>query len=171
MKSLFNPFSLCGAAMVGVCAVGICAIAPQSPVVAQAAYGSYIGIGPSVAITSGDGGSRVAGVIAGRYKLLRAPISLRAQAFVGNGVAIVPTISYDYPINWQTDVYLGAGASIPLGGDTVVGNRTSFAIQPGIDYALPNSNLVVFGNAVIAFDGYRNGGAAATVQGGVGFRF
>ncbi len=167
LTRLFSQkFSLCGAAI-----VGICAIAPQAPAAAQAAYGSYIGIGPGIGITNDGSGNRVSGVIAGRYKFLRAPISLRAQAFIGNGTAIVPTISYDYPLNWQTDVYLGAGASIPLGGNTAVGNRTSFAIQPGIDYALPNSNLVIFGNAVIAFDGYRNGGAAATLQGGVGFRF
>jgi len=157
--------SLFGAAVVGL-------IAYQAPASAQAAYGSYIGVGPAVGLTSGDGdGGGVAAVVAGRYKFLRAPISLRAQAFLGNGAAIVPTVSYDYPLNWQTDIYIGAGASIPLGGDSVVGNRTSFAIQPGIDYVLPNSNLVVFGNAVIAFDGYRNGGAAATLQGGVGLRF
>lgn len=157
--------SLFGAAVVGL-------IAYQSPASAQAAYGSYIGIGPAIGVTNGNGnGSGVAAVVAGRYKFLRAPISIRAQAFIGSGTAIVPTVSYDYPLNWQTDVYIGAGASIPLGGDSVVGNRTSFAIQPGIDYVLPNSNLVVFGNAVIAFDGYRNGGAAATLQGGVGLRF
>lgn len=171
MKVLTNllnqKLSFCGAAV-----VGICAIANQAPASAQAAYGSYIGIGPAVRVSSGNGnGSGLSAVVAGRYKFLRAPISARAQAFIGSGTAIVPTISYDYPLNWQTDVYLGAGASIPLGGDTAVGNRTSFAIQPGIDYVLPNSNLVVFGNAVIAFDGYRNGGAAATLQGGVGLRF
>ncbi len=171
MKVLTNllnqKLSICGAAV-----VGICTIANQAPASAQAAYGSYIGIGPAVRLSNGDGGgSAVSAVVAGRYKFLRSPISLRAQAFIGSGTAIVPTVSYDYPLNWQTDVYLGAGASIPLGGNTAVGNRTSFAIQPGIDYVLPNSNLVVFGNAVIAFDGYRNGGAAATLQGGVGLRF
>lgn len=141
----------------------------QAPASAQAAYGSYVGIGPSVGL-SGDSGGRVSAVVAGRYKFLRAPISIRAQAFLGNGVAVVPTVSYDYPLNWQTDIYLGAGASIPIGGNSVLGDRTSFAIQPGIDYVLPNSNLVVFGNAVISFDGYRDG-AAASLQGGVGLRF
>lgn len=154
----------------GAAAVGL--ILYQAPASAQAAYGSYIGIGPAVGLTRGDGdGGGVAAVVAARYKFLRAPISIRAQAFVGNGTAIVPTVSYDYPLNWQTDVYIGAGASIPLSGNSVLGDRSSFAIQPGIDYVLPNSNLVVFGNAVIAFDGYRNGGAAATLQGGVGLRF
>lgn len=171
LTGLFGRFDkklgVCGAAI--ACA-GI--FAAQAPASAQAAYGSYVGIGPAFGLTRGDDdGSRVSAVVSGRYKFLRAPISLRAQAFIGSGTAIVPTVSYDYPLNWQTDVYLGAGASIPLGGETVLGNRTSFAIQPGIDYALPNSNVVVFGNAVIAFDGYKNGGAAATLQGGVGLRF
>lgn len=177
LTGLFGRFDeklgVCGAAITlcigGI--VGACVI--QAPASAQAAYGSYIGVGPAVGFTSGDDDDRsgISAVVSGRYKFLRAPISLRAQAFIGNGTAIVPTVSYDYSLNWQTDVYIGAGASIPLGGETVLGNRTSFAIQPGIDYALPNSNVVVFGNAVIAFDGYKNGGAAATLQGGVGLRF
>jgi hypothetical protein len=113
-------------------------------------------------------------VVAARYKFLRVPVSIRTQALIGDGVALVPTVSYDFPINWQTDAYLGVGASIPLSGDTVtpVGNRTSLAIQPGIDYALPNSNLLIFGNAIIAFDAYRKGGStAASLQAGVGLRF
>lgn len=178
LTRLFGRFEqqagVCGAAVTLTCVgaiVGIGAI--QRPAAAQAAYGSYVGVGPAVRLSGSDDedSSRVSAVVAARYKFLRAPISLRAQAFIGSGTAIVPTVSYDYPLNWQTDVYIGAGASIPLGGDTVLGNRTSFAIQPGIDYALPNSNVVVFGNAVIAFDGYKNGGTAATLQGGVGLRF
>lgn len=154
--------------------VGMGTVGYQTSASAQAAYGSYIGVGPAFGITEGDRAEddrKVAGVIAGRYKFLKAPISVRAQAFVGNGVTLVPTVSYDYPLNWQTDVYLGAGASIPIGGNAILGSKTSFAIQPGIDYSLPNSNLVVFGNAVISFGGYKNGGAATSLQGGVGLRF
>lgn len=160
------------AAVLATIAGGL-AIAHQTPASAQAAYGSYIGVGPAFGITQDDNddGGGVAAVVAARYKFLRAPISLRAQAFLGNGAAIVPTVSYDYALNWNTDIYLGAGASIPLGGNSVLGDRTSFAIQPGIDYTLPNSDLVIFGNAVISFDGYRDGGAAASLQGGVGLRF
>jgi hypothetical protein len=59
-------------------------------------------------------------------------------------------------------------------GDTAspVGNKISFALQPGIDYVVPNSKTVIFGNAIIAFDAYRNGGGTAlSLQGGVGLRF
>ena len=146
----------------------------STPAQAQAAYGSYIGIGPAVGLTEGGGkGRQISGVITGRYRFLEAPISARGQLFIGNGVSLVPTISYDIPLNWQTDAYIGLGAAIPLGGGvTPVGNRAAFAIQPGIDYSLPNSNMVVYGNAVIAFDAYKDTrGTAASLQGGVGFRF
>jgi hypothetical protein len=139
------------------------------PAHAQAAYGSYVGIGPAVGFA--DGG-RIGGVVAFRYKLLESPISLRGQAFLADNVALVPTVSYDFPLNWQTDGYLGAGL-IFAGGDTPspVGNKISFALQPGIDYVVPNSNTVLFGNAIIGFDALRNGGTTFSLQGGVGWRF
>ncbi len=164
----------------------VATLATPSVASAQAAYGSYIGAGVAFGVTNGakvilpNGQedelepNQVAAVVAGRYKFLRAPISIRTQAMIGSSVAIVPTISYDIPINWHTDVYIGAGAAFPLSGDktTPVGNQTSFALQPGIDYMLPNSNLVLFGNAVIAFNAYRlGGGTAASIQGGMGLRF
>lgn len=85
------------------------------------------------------------------------PFSLRGQALIGDNTAVVPAVSYDLPLNWQTDVYLGAGL-VFAGGNTSspVGNQTSFALQPGIDYVIPNSNAVIFGNATIAFDAYGN---------------
>lgn len=142
---------------------------------AQAAYGSYVGVGGTFGITEDDRGEgrQFGGVIAVRYKMVQLPVSLRAQALIGAGTAVVPTISYDFPLNWQTDVYLGAGAAF-ASGDTPspVGDQTSFALQPGIDYVIPNSNAVIFGNAIIAFDAYRNrGGTAISVQGGVGMKF
>ena len=142
---------------------------------AQAAYGSYVGVGTTFGATSDDNGDgqQVGGVISARYKLLQLPISLRAQAFIGEGFAIVPTVSYDFPLTWQTDAYIGAGVSF-AGGDnpSPVGDKTSFAIQPGVDIMLPNSRTALFGNAVIAFDAYRDGGGPAiAIQGGVGLRF
>ncbi len=159
-----------GATVLGTTMVAIEASLNAQSASAQAAYGSYVGIGGSLGLTGDEG--RGAGVVAVRYRLLEVPVSLRAQALInGEGVAVVPTVSYDIPLNWQTDTYVGAGISI-ASGDTPLGDRTSFAIQPGVDYSLPNSRLVVFGNAIIAFDAYRDeGGAALSVQGGVGLRF
>lgn len=145
----------------------------QAPSHAQAAYGSYVGVGPSVGLTEGDGveeDREIAGVIALRYRVLEAPVSLRTQAIIGDGTAIVPTVSYDLPLNWQTTAYLGAGVAF-VSGNTPVGNRDSFALQPGIDYVVPNSNTVIFGNAIIGFNGFREGGSAVSLQGGVGLRF
>jgi hypothetical protein len=143
---------------------------------AQAAYGSYIGIGGSFGVTdnpNGDGGSG-GGVIAFRYKFLELPMSVRAQALIGESTAFVPTVSYDVPINWHTDAYIGIGAAIQDSNEKTspIGNQTSFVLQPGIDHTFPYSNVVLFGNAIIAFDAYKNSsGTAASVQGGVGVRF
>ncbi len=147
------------------------------PAMAQAAYGSYIGVGGTFGVTNDSRGSgdRFGGVVAVRYKVLEFPISLRAQTFVTDTVAFIPSVSYDIPFNWQGDVYIGVGPAFGTsnnGNPSPIGDKTSFAIQPGVDYAIPNSNLVVFGNAVIAFDAYKNGGGtAAALQGGVGLRF
>jgi hypothetical protein len=143
---------------------------------AQAAYGSYVGIGGSLGLTDGADNEDSAGgaVIAARYALLEIPVSLRAQILISDATAVVPTVSYDFPIDWYTDVYIGAGIAIQNSDTNTspVGNQTSFAIQPGIDHRIPGSRLVLFGNAIIAFDAYREGGGtAASLQGGVGLRF
>ena len=152
---------------------GAITLATESRAAAQAAYGSYIGVGASYEVTDGpDNDNEFAGVVAARYKFLRLPVSARTQVLIGNDIAIVPTVSYDIPLNWQTDVYIGAGASFPIGNDTTpVGDDVAFALQPGIAFALPNSELVIFGNAIIAFDAYDDGSTATSVQAGVGLRF
>lgn len=163
-------------ATLGGAIAGAAVLASAVPAQAQAAYGSYVGVGGSVGLTSdADGdGADFAGVISGRYRFLQIPVSIRAQAFLfGDGFAFVPTVSYDYPLNWNTDIYLGAGVSFPS-GDTPspVGDSTSFVLQPGIDYMFPNSRLALFGNAVIAFNGFRDGDETAiSLQGGVGYQF
>jgi hypothetical protein len=166
----------------GAVALGSMAIAAtwSAPVFAQPAYGSYVGIGASLGVTEGDdllGEDRASGaVISARYNILELPISVRAQVLLSDTTAIVPTVSYDIPLNWQTDAYVGAGVAFQDGGDdgdtSPIGNQTAFVIQPGIDYSLPYSRLVLYGNAIIAFDAYeQGGGTAASLQGGVGLRF
>lgn len=149
-----------------------------SPAEAQVAYGSYVGIGGAVGLTNDAAtgqGSNFSGVIAGRYRFLEMPISVRAQAFLfGGNFAFVPTVSYDIPINWNMDAYIGAGASFTTTGGTPspVGDKTAFVLQPGVDYIFPNSNLVAFGNAIFAFDAYSQGNnMAVSVQGGMGIQF
>lgn len=163
-----------GSALFGAIA-GLSMLLSATPANAQAAYGSYVGLGAAVGLTSDDNGDGdgLSGVVAGRYRFLKMPISVRAQAFFGNGFAFVPTVSYDYPLNWNTDIYLGAGVAFTPGDEvSPVGDKTSFVLQPGIDYAFPTTPLVLFGNAVIAFDAFReDGGTAVSLQGGVGYQF
>lgn len=157
-------------------AATLMAVVNTKPANAQAAYGSYIGAGGSLGLSDDDNGDGdgLGLVVSGRYKLFAIPVSLRGQAFLFNGdVALVPTVSYDIPLSFQTDVYIGAGVSLPTGDDaSPVGDQTAFVIQPGIDFAIPRSNLVVFGNAIFAFDAFDDGGGTATaIQAGVGWNF
>ena len=154
---------------VGACAMGGLAIALslQSPANAQAAYGSYVGIGGGIGFGEN---SDVALVLNGRYNILELPISIRGTAFIGDGSAFVPTVSYDYPLNFSTEVYVGLGASFASEGSPV-GDDSAFVIQPGVDYTRPDSNLVIFGSAIFAIGGEDGGGTATSVQSGVGIQF
>jgi hypothetical protein len=179
MRQLLPKALPCNLALGLISAVAV-AVASQTfaaPVVAQPAYGSYLGIGGGFGLSSGNvsagESARTGGVLAGRYKFLEIPISLRTQILIGSSTAVVPTVSFDIPLNFDTDIYVGAGVALSNTVDpTPVGNKNSFVIQPGIDYTLPNSNLVLFGNVIFAFDAYRSGsGSATSVQTGLGFRF
>lgn len=173
-----NTWTKIGAAALSGTAIASVVTFSPAPVSAQAAYGSYVGIGGSLGLTegvdnAGNTEERENGiVVAARYKLLRFPVSLRAQGIFGpDGSAVVPTVSYDIPITWQADLYVGAGGSF-VSGNTPVGDQSSFAIQPGIDYSVPNSRLVVFGNAIFSFDAYEHEDkTAVSLQGGLGLRF
>ncbi|MBF2076318.1 MAG: hypothetical protein IGS50_21525 [Synechococcales cyanobacterium C42_A2020_086] len=167
-----------GAIALGSAALGASLIlSTPSAASAQAAYGSYIGIGGSFGATDGPtgNGGGGGGVIAVRYKFLEVPMSIRGQLIIGDSTVFVPTVSYDVPLTWQTDAYIGVGAALQDGDEnssSPLGNQTSFVIQPGVDYSFPYSNVVLFGNAIIAFDAYKNSNdTAASIQGGVGVRF
>ncbi len=171
----YQPLQLGLLAALGGAIATASVLATATPANAQAAYGSYVGVGAALGLTSDDNGDGdgLAGVISGRYRFLKMPVSVRAQAFFGNGFAFVPTVSYDYPLNWNTEIYLGAGLALTTGDEpTPVGDKTSFVLQPGVDYTFPSSPLTLFGNAVIAFDAFREGGGTAvSIQGGVGYQF
>lgn len=178
MQSLTTHFGKVAIATVTALATSIGVLSQTASVSAQPAYGSYIGVGPAFTFTSDDldNGNQVSAVLAVRYKLLKLPISLRTQAFLGSSPAVVPTVSYDFSLGWQTDLYLGMGAAFGStnknDSPSPLGDKVSFAIQPGVDYVIPNSDAVIFGNAVIAFDAYRNGGGTAiSIQSGVGLKF
>jgi hypothetical protein len=123
----------------GAIAVSFLALITASPTQAQPAYGSYVGIGASFGLTDGNINageeSTIGGLIAARYKFLEIPVSLRGQVLIGESTAVVPTVSYDIPINFNADVYVGAGVALANTREvTPVGNKNSFVVQPGIDY-------------------------------------
>lgn len=143
---------------------------------AQPAYGSYIGVAAGLGQRNeANDDLDFSAVAAGRYKFLELPVSLRSQIFVdGDSLALVPTVSYDLPFTWQLEPYVGAGVAFTTEG-SLVGDKTSFVIQPGVDYMVPNSRVVLFGNAIIAIDAFdegdRDGKTAVSVQTGIGYRF
>ncbi|MEE3718475.1 hypothetical protein V2H45_17175 [Tumidithrix elongata RA019] len=170
-KNLFKLVS-------GLGILGCVTVLAAQPSQAQPAYGSYLGVGAGFGLSNGNTafgeGSKTSLLLSGRYKFLEVPISLRTQVLIGNSTAVVPTVSFDVPLNFDADVYLGAGISLANTIDTTpVGNKNSFVLQPGIDYSVPNSNLVIFGNVLFAFDAYRNapGTTATSLQTGLGWRF
>jgi len=132
---------------------------------------SYVGAGISLQ-SFATNPSVVGANLAGRYKFDGVPISARTSVLFGNGgTSVVPTISYDLPVGDRTNVYLGAGASFKVGGDTsMTGDRTSFALQPGVEVSI-NKNVLLYGNAVIPFNGQSNGSAGTSLQAGVGIQF
>ena len=164
--------------LVGLGALGCLAAIATPSVNAQPAYGSYIGVGAGFGLSNGNSAfgesSRTSALVSGRYKFLEFPVSVRTQLLIGSSTAVVPTVSFDVPLNFDTDVYIGAGVALSNTVDTTpVGNKNSFVIQPGIDYTVPNSNLVLFSNVIFAIDAYRNspGTSATSLQTGLGLRF
>jgi hypothetical protein len=155
----------------------VSAIATVPSAQAQPAYGSYVGVGAAFGLTSGNTSlgenATTSGLVSARYKFLEFPVSIRTQILIGNSTAVVPTVSFDVPLNFDTDLYIGAGGALSNTTNTTpVGNQNSWVIQPGIDYTVPNSNLVIFGNVIFALNAYRNfSGTATSVNTGLGFRF
>lgn len=133
--------------------------------------GSYVGAGISLQALATNP-SVVGANLAGRYKFDDVPISVRSSVLFGNGgTSVVPTISYDLPFGDRTNFYLGAGASFKVGGDnSLTGNQTAFALQPGVEVSL-NNRVLLYSNAVIPFNGQTNGSAGTSLQAGVGVQF
>ncbi|ELS31808.1 MULTISPECIES: outer membrane beta-barrel protein [Pseudanabaena] len=133
--------------------------------------GSYVGAGISVQ-SFATNPSVVGANLAGRYKFDGSPISARSSVLFGNGgTSIVPTVSYDLPVGDRTNVYLGAGASFKVGGNSsLTGDQTAFALQPGVEVSL-NKRTLLYTNAVIPFNGQSNGSAGTSLQAGVGVQF
>ncbi len=116
--------------------------------------------------------STFGGNVTGRLKVDGAPISLRSSVLFGrDGTAIVPTISWDVPAGDRLNFFVGAGGTFTLDQSaTLVGNRSAFAVQPGVELSL-NDRWVLYGNAIVPINGATNGSAGVALQSGLGFQF
>jgi hypothetical protein len=75
------------------------------------------------------------------------------------------------PVGGRANVDLGAGASFKVGGNSsLTGDQTAFALQPGVEVSV-NKRVLLYGNAVIPFNGQSNGSAGTSLQAGVGVQF
>ncbi|MDX2254664.1 MAG: porin family protein [Pseudanabaenaceae cyanobacterium bins.39] len=133
--------------------------------------GSYVGAGISLQSFASNP-SVVGANLTGRYKFDGVPLSARSSVIFGNGgTSVVPTVSYDLPVGDRTNLYLGAGASFKVGGNSsLTGDQTAFALQPGVEVSL-NRRVLLYSNAVIPFNGQTNGSAGTSLQAGVGVQF
>lgn len=152
-------------------------LAPKAQALPEGLTKSYVGGGVSVgALDDGQtvDAPFVGGNIQGRYALSKAPISLRASAlFNDQAVALVPTVSYDIPVSKNANLYLGVGYSyVPnTGHASPLGDQSTVVFSPGLE-ANVNKNLVLYSDAKIGLNGFKNGDATSmSVQFGAGYHF
>ena len=151
----------------------------QSAIQPTGTNASYLGGGISAGVTNGgsaryDEDSQFGGNVQGRFAIPNTPVSARgALLFGGDTVAIIPSISYDVPVNNNTNVYFGAGYSFvgDEGKSTPLGNKDAVVLSTGVESQL-NNNIVVFGDAKLGIDAYKDSSAAAaSIQAGAAYRF
>lgn len=140
---------------------------------------SYLGAGISVGVTNGgssiyDDDSQFGGNVQGRFAIPNTPVSARgALLFGGDTIAVMPMISYDVPVNNNTNVYLGAGYSFvgDKGKSTPLGNKDAVVLTTGVESQI-NNKVIAYGDVKLGIDAYENSSAsAASIQAGVGYRF
>lgn len=138
---------------------------------------SYVGAGLSVGITNsgqGEEGAKVGGTIQGRYAFPNLPFSFRG-AIQFNDVAstIMPIISYDLPMNKNTNLYLGAGYGFhdTPGKSSTFGNTDAPLLTVGLESNL-SDKIIIFGDTKLGIEPYQNTGVSSvSVQLGAGYRF
>ncbi|MEA5466935.1 hypothetical protein [Leptothoe sp. PORK10 BA2] len=110
----------------------------------------------------------------GRLDLENSDLSVRGSLYVqGESTAIVPSVTYDIPVQGSTNVYAGAGYALinPDGGATPLGDRNGLVLSAGAESGvLPG--IVVYGNAQIGVGtDSQTGNSPLRWQMGVGRRF
>ncbi|PSB04450.1 hypothetical protein [Merismopedia glauca] len=161
----------------GTALVIVSALSLSSPASAEPALRDrYIGGGVTQGITLGeDGGQdgKFNGNISGRLPIANLPVSARASVlFNDKNSAIVPTITYDFGVAKNTNVYLGGGASFlqDKGVNTALGDRNAAVVTAGVESKIAK-NWVVYGDAKLGINSYQSNSSALAVSGGIGLTF
>ncbi|NJN87566.1 MAG: porin family protein [Leptolyngbyaceae cyanobacterium SL_7_1] len=124
--------------------------------------------------TGAPNGATVDRQLQGRLDVPNAPISVRATAIVGDDVrAVLPTLSYDFPVGNNANLYAGAGyvfITTP-GTATPLGDRNGVVLTAGAETAI-GEDVVIYGDVRFRPDAQRQSETSQTrVQVGIGRRF
>ncbi len=128
--------------------------------------GHYLGAGLGGNVYNADDGQgdeSFGGNLQGRYQVPNSPVSVRGSALINNNAAaLIPMLSLDLPVTDNANVYFGGGYSIitERGQQTALGNQDALTLATGLE-AVVQKNIVLFGDAKVAFDAYRNTDQAA----------
>jgi hypothetical protein len=140
---------------------------------------SYVGAGISGGLLKSGlrGGERTFGgnavVRLTSPELLPVPVSLRGQLlFANTNSAIVPTLTYDYPVTDKVNVYAGFGYSFinKKGQTSPIGNRNAFVLNLGVESEISES-VVGYVDAKYGVNGYVGDKSSLAISGGVGVKF
>jgi hypothetical protein len=138
---------------------------------------SYVGAGLSGGVTRGDAegeGRTVGGNVQGRFAVPNAPVSVRGSVlFNSRNTAIIPTLTYDVPLNNRTNLYAGAGYSFAGNNDRTspLGNRNAPVLTAGVESRVSNG-VVLYSDLKYGINAYEsNRAGAVALQGGIGFEF
>jgi hypothetical protein len=143
----------------------------------QGMAGHYIGAGLGGNVHNwdeGQGSESYGGNVQGRYQVPNSALSVRGSALINNNAAaLVPMLSLDVPVTNNANLYVGGGYSFitERGQQTALGNQDALTLATGVE-AVVQENVVLFGDAKVAFDAYRNTDEAAfSLLVGAGYRF
>ncbi len=139
--------------------------------------GSYIGAGASAGVTNGGRDNDAAvfgGNVQGRFAVPGAPVSVRGSVlFTGDNSAVIPSLTYDLPLNSKTNVYGGAGYSFVQNNNrsSQIGNKDSAVLTVGVESQVAKG-VVVYSDAKYGINAYQGSGAGSlSVNAGVGLQF
>ncbi|PSB18869.1 hypothetical protein C7B65_13935 [Phormidesmis priestleyi ULC007] len=140
--------------------------------------GSYVGAGVSQGVTNGGRGNDEAvfgGNIQGRFAAPgNVPVSVRGSVlFTGDNSAVIPSLTYDLPLNSKTNLYAGPGYSFVQNNNRTsqIGNKDSAVLTAGVESQVAKG-VVVYSDAKYGINAFKGSGAGSlSVQAGVGIQF